>query len=179
VGSNETTRLDVRVVAATHRDLRAAVNHRTFRPDLYFRLSVVRITLPPLRDRPEDIPLLVHHFLRRMDARPEVAAELRRPEFIAGLLRASWPGNVRELRNFVERCVVFQQPMPLDDADRPAPATFAQARQRAIDDVERRYLAELMERNDGKAAAVAQQAGIGRAHLYRLLRKHRLLGQGR
>ena len=86
---------------------------------------------------------------------------------------------MRELRNFVERCVVFQQPMPLDDADRPAPATFAQARQRAIDDVERRYLAELMERNDGKAAAVAQQAGIGRAHLYRLLHKHRLLGQGR
>src|SRR5207244_9532893 len=96
LGADHVTRLDVRVVAATHRDLRAAVNHRTFRADLYFRLSVVRITLPPLRERPEDIPLLVDRLLQRMSASPEIAADLRRPEFLAGLLRASWPGNVRE-----------------------------------------------------------------------------------
>src|SRR5262249_39915768 len=108
VGANATTRLDVRVVAATHRDLRAAVNHHAFRADLYFRLSVVRIALPPLRERSEDIPLLVERLLQPMGARPEVLAALTAPDFIAGLQRASWPGNVRELRNFLERCVVFQ-----------------------------------------------------------------------
>src|SRR5207244_380769 len=173
LGADHVTRLDVRVVAATHRDLRAAVNHRTFRADLYFRLSVVRITLPPLRERPEDIPLLVDRLLQRMSASPEIAADLRRPEFLAGLLRASWPGNVRELRNFVERCVVFQKPLSLDDAQgpAPAPASFGEARQRAIDDFERRYLLELMVRSQGQVAAAAQQAGVGRAYLYRLLHK--------
>ena len=178
VGTNATARLDVRIVAATHRDLRAAVNHNTFRPDLYFRLSVVRIALPPLRDRPEDIPLLVERLLQRMGARPEAAAGLQRPDFLAGLMRASWPGNVRELRNFIERCLVLEQSLPLDETRQPAPAGFADARQRALAEFEPRYLRELMSRHEGKVAAAAQEAAIGRAHLYRLLHKHRLLGQG-
>jgi transcriptional regulator with GAF, ATPase, and Fis domain len=173
IGTNLTTRLDVRVIAATHRDLRAAVNHRSFRADLYFRLSVVRITMPPLRDRPEDIPLLVERFLQRMGAPPEFAADLRQPQFIAGLQRASWPGNVRELKNFLEQCIVFQKPLPLEE-HRTAPALFTEGRQRAIDEFERRYLQELMSRHGGKVAAAAQEAGIGRAYLYRLLHKHGL-----
>jgi DNA-binding NtrC family response regulator len=178
VGGNGTSRIDVRVIAATHRDLRQAVNHREFRADLYFRLSVVRITLPPLRERPDDIPLLAAHFLRRMGAKPEVAAALQRPEFIAGLLRASWPGNVRELRNFLERCVTLQEPQPLDDPQGAAvPAGFTEARQRAIDDFERRYLQESMTRAQGKVALAAQQSGVGRAYLYRLLNKHGLLAR--
>jgi len=172
VGSNSLTPVDVRVVAATHRDLRSAVNHGTFRADLYFRLSVVRIRLPPLRERADDIPTLVAHFVGRMGVKPDVAAELLRPEFIASLLRASWPGNVRELRNFIERCVVFQLPLPVEEPAAPAPASFAEARQRAIDEFERRFLEELMLRHDGKVSAAAQQAGIGRAYLYRLLHKH-------
>ncbi|HZR09821.1 MAG TPA: sigma 54-interacting transcriptional regulator [Myxococcales bacterium] len=174
VGSNSVTPIDVRVVAATHRDLRAAVNHGTFRSDLYFRLSVVRIRLPPLRERAEDIPALVAHFVGRMGVPGPVAAELMRPEFIASLVRASWPGNVRELRNFIERCAVFQQPMPLEEPATAAPATFPEARHRALDEFERRFLEQLMLRHDGKVAAAAQQAGIGRAHLYRLLHKHGL-----
>ncbi len=174
VGSNAFTPVDVRVVAATHRDLRAAVNHGTFRADLYFRLSVVRIRLPPLRERADDIPALVAHFVGRMGVPSQVAAELMRPEFIAGLSRASWPGNVRELRNFIERCAVFQQPLPLDEPAAAAPASFTGARRRALDEFERRYLEQLMLRHDGKVAAAAQQAGIGRAHLYRLLHKHGL-----
>src|SRR5437588_764793 len=96
VGTNQMARVDVRVIAATHRDLRSAVNRHTYREDLYFRLAVVRITLPPLRDRPEDIPLLVQRFLEQLGAQPEVADELRRPEFVAALQRHSWPGNVRQ-----------------------------------------------------------------------------------
>jgi DNA-binding NtrC family response regulator len=183
VGTNAMTPIDVRVVAATHRDLRAAVNRGTFRPDLYFRLSVVRIPLPPLRQRLQDIPLLVERLLERMGARPEVAAGLRTPEFLGSLQRASWPGNVRELRNFVERCIVFQQPLPLDEGGSEQPAaeapaadggSFADARQRAIDDFERRFVTGLLARHGGKVSAAAQEAGVGRAYLYRLMQKHRL-----
>jgi two-component system, NtrC family, response regulator GlrR len=176
VGSNQMSRVDVRLIAATHRDLRAAVNDHQYRADLYYRLSVVRITLPPLRERLEDIPLLVGRLLQRMGARPEVSAELQRPEFLAGLQRHSWPGNVRELRNFLERCTVFQQPMPLEgkEGGPGEPASFAEARQLSIDAFERGYLERLMASHDGKVAAAAQQAGMGRAHLYRLLHKHGL-----
>jgi two-component system, NtrC family, response regulator GlrR len=106
-----------------------------------------------------------------MGVRSDVAAELIQPEFIASLGRASWPGNVRELRNFIERCAVFQGPLPIDEPGPAGPATFPEARQRALDDFERRFVQELMSRHDGKVAAAAQQAGIGRAY-FRLLRKH-------
>jgi DNA-binding NtrC family response regulator len=110
-----------------------------------------------------------------MGANAEVAADLRQPEFVAGLQRATWPGNVRELRNFLEQCVVFQRPLPLEEALRAAaPTTFTEARQRAVDEFERRYLLELMSRHAGKVALAAQRAGIGRAYLYRLLHKHGL-----
>jgi two-component system response regulator GlrR len=182
IGESQMRKLDVRVIAATHRDLRSAVNRHDFRADLYFRLSVVRITLPPLRERPEDIPLLVPILLARLGARPEVIAELTRPEFVSALVRASWPGNVRELRNFLERCLVFQEPLPLDEAhgDRTAAVSFAEGRQRAIDDYERRSLLQLMAECQGRVAEVAQKAGLGRAQLYRLLHKHGLpTDQGR
>jgi DNA-binding NtrC family response regulator len=176
IGANTSTKLDVRVVAATHRDLRAAVNHHAFRADLYFRLSVVRIALPPLRERPEDIPLLVERLLQRMGARPDVVAALTAVDFVTGLQRATWPGNVRELRNFLERCVVFQERLPLDEPhrDAAAPRTYSEARQQAIDAFERGYLEKLMSHHGGKVAAAAQAAGVGRAHLYRLLHKHGL-----
>ncbi len=174
LGTNQMVRVDVRVIAATHKDLRAAVNRHLYRADLYFRLSVVRIELPPLRDRPEDIPLLVERFLQRLSARPEAAEELQRPEFLATLQRHSWPGNVRELRNYVERCLVFRQPLPLEGATTAtAPASFGEARHRAIDNFERHYLEQLLAAHAGKIAAAAQAAGVGRAHLYRLLHKHK------
>src|SRR2546425_94681 len=95
VGSNTFRPVDVRVIAAPHRDLRAEVNAGRFRHDLYFRLAVLRIALPPLRRRPEDIPVLVEKMLSQIRAAPEAIAPLRAPEFLAGLSRAAWPGNVR------------------------------------------------------------------------------------
>ncbi|MBS2021673.1 MAG: sigma-54-dependent Fis family transcriptional regulator [Deltaproteobacteria bacterium] len=179
IGTNQMTRLDVRVIAATHRDLRAAVNRGTCRADLYFRLSVVRITLPPLRERLEDLPLLVERLLSRLGAPEPVIDALMKPDFLAGLALQSWPGNVRELRNFLERCVVFREALPVD-ARSPAPApkpneTFAEARQRVLEQFEKTYLSELLARHDGKVAVAAQEASIGRTHLYRLLHRHGLL----
>ena len=111
VGSNGFRPVNVRVVAATNRDLRAEVNAGRFRSDLYFRLAVVRIELPSLRRRPEDIPMLVESFL----AHPSMegyAEKLMAPDFVAQLQRAAWPGNVRELKNYLERCVVFDEALP-------------------------------------------------------------------
>jgi DNA-binding NtrC family response regulator len=89
--------VDVRVIAATNRDLRAEVNAGRFRSDLYFRLAVVKITLPPLRQRPEDLPSLVNHILSRLGADSDQRKRLSDPDFLARLWRAAWPGNVREL----------------------------------------------------------------------------------
>jgi two-component system, NtrC family, response regulator GlrR len=103
VGSNRHAAVDVRVIAATHRDLRAEVNAGRFRSDLFFRLAVLKITLPPLRQRPEDIPDLVDATLKSLGADPAASALLKSPAFIAELQHATWPGNVRELRNHLER----------------------------------------------------------------------------
>src|SRR5262249_25608400 len=100
VGDDVTHKVDVRVVAATNRDLKAEVAAGRFRPDLYFRLAVVRIHVPSLRERAEDIPLLVHHFLGGSPKRPT-------PEVLELVQRYGWPGNVRELRNVIERVKAF------------------------------------------------------------------------
>jgi two-component system, NtrC family, response regulator GlrR len=179
VGTNQMERVDVRVVAATHRDLRAAVNRHAFRADLYFRLSVVRIPLPPLRERPDDVPLLSRHLLRRLGASPATAEALLRPALLRSLQLHSWPGNVRELRNYLERCLVFEQPLPLEgQASAATTSSFAQARQQAVDAFERQYLIQLVAAHGGKVAQAAQEAGVGRAHLYRLLHKHGLTARG-
>jgi len=194
IGANQYLPVDVRVVAATNRDLRAAINAGQFRPDLYFRLAVVRVALPPLRSRPDDIPVLVERILERLGTSPGDAAPLRAPDFLAGLARAAWPGNVRELRNYLERCVVFRQALPLGDDPPPAgeppdaagpPATdddqldvsgltFAEARRQALAGFERRYLGALLRAHGGRMVDAARAAGIDRVYLYKLLRRHGL-----
>ncbi|HLU65488.1 MAG TPA: sigma 54-interacting transcriptional regulator [Kofleriaceae bacterium] len=111
VGSNTFKPVNVRVIAATNRDLRAEVNAGRFRSDLYFRLAVVRIELPPLRRRPEDIPILVESFLSSPGLEDHTE-RFRAPEFLGQLQRAAWPGNVRELKNYLERCIVFDEAIP-------------------------------------------------------------------
>jgi DNA-binding NtrC family response regulator len=178
VGGNRTIPVDVRVVAATNRDLRAEVNAGRFRSDLYFRLAVVKVRLPSVRERPEDIPGLVEEFLRAMAPPAEAAARLRGAEFLADLVRHPWPGNVRELRNHLERCLVFQDagrlPEPEHAAPAPGSSPYADARRRALDEWERSYLDGLLRRFPGKVAQAAAAAGLDRAYLYKLLRKHGL-----
>ncbi|HLL55608.1 MAG TPA: sigma 54-interacting transcriptional regulator [Myxococcaceae bacterium] len=181
VGSNTFQPVDVRVVAATNQDLRAQVNAGTFRSDLFFRLAVVRIPLPSLRLRPEDLPVVAEQVLSSLGVDAQRRAALLTPEFLARLQQSAWPGNVRELRNYLERCLVFEDAVLLPDDSPPAqsgggavdPAIpYADARRRAIDDFERRYVEALLERHKGKVSQAATEAGMDRVYLYRLLRRH-------
>ena len=180
LGSNHYRTVDVRVIAATHRDLRGQVNAGKFRPDLYYRIAVVRALLPALRKRPEDIKFLAEHLLERMALKAPIASALREPSFLRRLERATWPGNVRELRNYLERCVVFEQPLPVGEEStvetRPpidASLAYAEARKRTLALFENDYISDLLERHQGDVTCAARAAGIDRAYLYRLIRRHR------
>ncbi len=175
LGAVQPQQVDVRIVAATNRDLHADVNAGRFRADLFFRLAVLEIVLPPLRERPDDLPLLVDAFLRTsgLDDKPEAAA-LRDETMITQLARHDWPGNVRELRNYLERCLVapaevapgsgWEAPPPIDTARKLAAVRDAHGRY-----VERRYIVELLERCGGNVSAAARAAGVDRAHFYRIM----------
>jgi DNA-binding NtrC family response regulator len=177
VGSNVHVPTDVRVITATHRDLRVEVNAARFRSDLFFRLAVVKILVPALRNRPEDVPLLVERLISAgRHTGPGVDA-LRDPARLAELARAPWPGNVRELRNYVERCVFYRDAPPLKDEPVVPAATvdidrpLTDARRDAVDAFERAYLTRLLARHDGRMKETAEAAGVNRVHLYKLLRR--------
>ncbi len=168
VGRTAHTPVDVRIIAATNRELRAEVNTHRFRSDLYYRLAVITVRLPPLRERAEDLAMLVEHILAASGsaARPE-AAMVRRPEFLAQLAGHPWPGNVRELRNHVERCLALRAIEPLVAAV-PAPTPANDLRD-AREGWERRYLEELLARHGNNVSAAARSANIDRKYLYKLL----------
>jgi transcriptional regulator with GAF, ATPase, and Fis domain len=181
VGGSTPIHCNIRVIAATNRDLRAEVNRGTFRADLYYRLAVVRIALPPLRDRHSDMSLLVAHLLSRIGASPAATAELTAPDYVAELAAAKWPGNVRELRNHLEQCAVFGERRAPNAIAPPHPATtvdaglpYEVARRQAIDAFERDYVTALLARTGDNVAAAAREAGVNRAYLHKLLRRHGL-----
>ena len=182
VGGNELIEVDVRVIAATNRDLEKAVAEGSFREDLYYRLNVIRVTLPPLRERREDIPLLVEHFLERLEA--EMKRRIRvSPEAMATLLAHAWPGNVRELRNVLERGAVVAQGevvKPADLALEPAPARQgeAAAEPASLEEVERRHIAEVLGYSAGNISQAARLLGIDRVTLYNKIRKYQLRRDG-
>ncbi|HKE18422.1 MAG TPA: sigma 54-interacting transcriptional regulator [Kofleriaceae bacterium] len=180
IGGTGAIPVDVRLIAATNRDLRSEINASRFRPDLYFRLAVVRVELPPLRRRPEDIALLAGDLLSRLGAEPERVASLLDDAMVARLTRFAWRGNIRELRNYLERSLVFED-LPLQEGTAPRTAMvfdarlpFSDARSRAIAEFERNYLTELLDRHGGRVAEAAAAAGIDRTYFYRLLRRHGL-----
>ncbi len=189
VGQSRYVPVDVRVIAATNRNLQSEVNSRRFRADLYYRLAVLEVRLPALRERPDDLPLLVEHILSGLGAaeRPE-ASVLRGEAALTDLMRHPWPGNVRELRNYVERCLALADRGPLSaappeadgfasgerESERPladaAPGgNLRSARQTWLREFEKRYLEELLAQNGGNVSAAARSAGIDRKYLYRLL----------
>jgi two-component system, NtrC family, response regulator GlrR len=181
VGSTRRVDVDVRLVAATNQDLKALVNTRRFRPDLYYRLAVVDVRLPPLRERLEDVPLLVEHFLAQLGAPPAAAAALRDPEHLAFLGQHAWPGNVRELRNHVEQALALGARAELDPSGASAgpPAIdvrvpLRRARERWLDHFERRYLAELLQAHGNNVTAAARAADLDRVHFHRLLSRYGL-----
>jgi DNA-binding NtrC family response regulator len=178
VGGSQSISVDVRVLAATHRDLRAEVNAGRFRADLYYRLAVAKILVPPLRERPDDIEPLVAHFVQRLTG----VAELGPLAPALDQLKAHpWSGNVRELRNVVEAALVMGEldlgtgaPRPTSTAAPGAIDTYRDARAAALTRFEVDYLKTLIERADGNASEAARIARMDRPYLLTLLRKHGL-----
>jgi DNA-binding NtrC family response regulator len=187
VGGRDEIPIDLRIISATHRDLRSEVNSSRFRLDLYYRLAVVLVNVPPLRERREDIPLLVEHFLREAGHEGPVS-DVFPPEEIARLLSHDWPGNVRELRNVVEAALVVGPPQgfgpastndPLGGAsDEPFAALYGapykDARRTVLDRFERDYLAALLARTGGNVRQAAREAKMDRSYLIELLKRHDL-----
>jgi len=176
VGSDEPVPVNLRLVAATNQDLAARIREGRFREDLYYRLAVIPLPLPPLRERREDIPLLAEHFLRRAAAALGKAVQGFEPEAMAALLRHPWPGNVRELENVVERAVtltrgdaVSPEALLLDVSLAPAPsAVFAQmARRPTLDELTAEYVALILREAGGDKAKAAEILGVSKRTLYR------------
>jgi DNA-binding NtrC family response regulator len=183
LGETHTRKVDVRVIAATNRKLEREINHGRFREDLYFRLSVVTLRVPALRERLEDIPMLVNVFLGTLNAHESL--RLFTPEIVADMQRYEWPGNVRELRNYIERTVVLESASPASGrrpgtTPPPSPADapvdletpFSLAKEQSVSDFERRYLGALLAWSGGNISKAARQAGMDRMYLHRLVTKH-------
>lgn len=177
LGSDASQKIDVRLIAATHRDLGAEVAAGRFRADLFYRLNVVPIALPPLRERREDIPLLVQHVLPRLAHRHARQIHDVEDGLMEWLRKQSWPGNVRELENTLERLIVLNRDGVLrlpSDARTPFLLPYHDEKRQILDDFERRYLTDALRLYHGKLNEVAQRSGISQRQLYNLLRKHNL-----
>jgi two-component system response regulator AtoC len=193
VGGSVEIPVDVRIVAASNRPLERQVDEAKFRADLYYRLNVVEIMVPPLRERPEDIPVLVRHFARLFARQYGVAVRELSPEVEALLIGYPWPGNVRELRNTIERAYVMGRGPEIQLGDLPLglrhPALedlrthtalhklpFREAKRKTVDHFERTYLTRALARSRGNVSRAARRAGMPRQVLQRLLQRHDLKG---
>jgi transcriptional regulator with PAS, ATPase and Fis domain len=176
LGSTKARPIDVRVVAATHRKLERMVSEGTFRADLYYRLAVIKVQVPALRHRREDILPLARHFLAEL--KPDLDPEALLSDAVCATLTAyAWPGNVRELRNVIQRLVLVGE-LDTRVRERPAaPPSYDVARREAIDAFERDYCRTLLAHTNEVVARAAEHAGISRQMLHRLLRKHDLRGE--
>ncbi|MCB1215446.1 MAG: sigma-54-dependent Fis family transcriptional regulator, partial [Deltaproteobacteria bacterium] len=195
VGGNERIPLDIRVVCATNRDLKSEVEAGNFRQDLYYRLSVVKVNLPPLRERFEDIPLIIEkllqHSLYNKNSDDSLKVNRVEDEALKMLTRYQWPGNVRELANVVERVVsmadsntvdqsllsfVFQeienQVEPTERLTIDTNLPFKEAKQKVVELFEKDYLEELLKKNDFNVSKASREAKIDRKHLRNLLKKY-------
>jgi DNA-binding NtrC family response regulator len=181
VGGTRIIKIDVRVIAATNRDLKKAVEEGTFREDLYYRLNVVPITLPDLKDRQEDIPLLANHFVQKFAQESNPAIREISKEAMAVLMSHAWPGNVRELENVIERAVtlghgpaVLSTDLPPHLAGGANPLERALTREATLEDLERDYIAMILQRTKGHQIRAATILGIDRRTLYRKIRRYGL-----
>jgi two-component system nitrogen regulation response regulator NtrX len=183
VGGKDTVKVDVRVIAASNRDLHGLIRDGRFREDLFYRLSVIPIEVPPLRARIEDIPLLVDHFIRIFSAENGKRIKSLSGEALAYFLAYDWPGNVRELRNMVERLVIMAPRDVIEADDLPAPlrpkerwSEAGEPRERTLrearDGFERAYILAELRANDWNMTRTAERLGIERSHLYRKIKAY-------
>jgi DNA-binding NtrC family response regulator len=186
VGSHERIPVDIRILAATNRDLRREVNRGAFRSDLWYRLTTVRLVIPPLRERREDIPLLVSHFYRQMAPDPSAHPPA---ELLTALQSGDWQGNVRELESAVERALLTDDPETWEELLRTGRGgsvwgfdpglSFRSAKDRAMSAWEAQYLHQLVAHADGNVSLAARAARMDRSHLRALLRRHGIPVRGR
>ncbi|MDK2970496.1 MAG: hypothetical protein PWP23_251 [Candidatus Sumerlaeota bacterium] len=187
IGGREQIDVNIRVVAATNRDLAEEVRAMNFRSDLYYRLNVITLRLPPLRERPEDIILLAHHFLRAFANDHHLPAMTLAPETQEVLRRYPWPGNVRELQNAMEHAgtlagdtLIRVEDLPSDlhgyasGTGRRREADFFEEKDRMVGDFEREYLINLLAENSFNISRAAQAAGCHRRTLYRMIHRHKI-----
>jgi two-component system response regulator HydG len=195
VGANDTTKVDVRVIAASNIDLSKAKEQGKFREDLFYRLNVISIVLPPLRDRPEDVPLLAQHFLKLYADKMGKSVTGISPAAMEALTINRWVGNVRELENVMERAVVLTSNEMVDVDDLPpgfrdapkgggevevfslAHLPYAQAKRLAMRAFERRYLSALLEKSNNNVSSAARAAGVDRSNFRRLLKQYEVGGR--
>ena len=178
VGGNRTLKVDVRILAATNQDLEAKVKAGSFREDLYYRLNVVSILLPALRERVEDLPLLIEHFLAAAATRLKRAPRPLAPDAYRALCAHEWKGNVRELEHAIEQAVALASGSEIALGDLPAsvrgissdgaadpPGSFREAKQQAVERFERQFIHEALARHHGNISKAAEDMGMYRQHL--------------
>jgi transcriptional regulator with PAS, ATPase and Fis domain len=185
VGATEPRHVDVRVISATNKDLKELVDRGNFREDLYYRLNLIKITLPSLRERKEDIPLLVRHFIKTISAERGKRVDGLSDEALSIIMRHHWPGNIRELRNVIERAVILTRSKGITPEDLPdeilrkdrrdehlasEPMTYEQAKRQ----FQREYLGRLLKEHKGNVTRAARQAGMGRSTFQYLLKRHKI-----
>jgi two-component system nitrogen regulation response regulator NtrX len=185
VGGKETLRVDVRVLAASNQNLQEQIALNRFREDLFYRLAVIPIEVPPLRQRQEDMPLLVEHFIRLFSGENAKRPKTMSVEALAYFLAYDWPGNIRELRNMVERLVIMTPgdvigpealPPPLRPRDAAAPGADESQKEKTLKEAreafERAYILSELRVLDWNMTRTAQKLGIERSHLYRKLKTY-------
>jgi transcriptional regulator with PAS, ATPase and Fis domain len=182
IGSSKPIKVDVRILAATNEDLAEAVRNGKFREDLFYRLSVVPIHLPSLRERKEDIPLLVEHFLRKYNKKAKKNIEGVSPRAIKALTEYGWPGNIRELENTIERAVVLSKSNGIDMEDLMYHGISASTglagsvggKYRTLEEIEKEYIKSVLQAQFGNKSRAASVLGIDRKTLWAKIKKYKI-----
>ena len=175
LGSTKIVKVDVRIITATNRDLQAAIAQGQFREDLFYRLNIVPVHIPPLRERKEDIPLLANHFLKKFTT--EYGKDIKEisPLALQKLVGHDWPGNIRELENKIQQTVVVATTdvIQADDVDLPGELhSFKQEKLKLVSEFERNYITKLLTLNEGNISRAAKQAAMDRKNFWQLMKKH-------
>ncbi|HPD60610.1 MAG TPA: sigma-54 dependent transcriptional regulator, partial [Thermodesulfobacteriota bacterium] len=181
VGSEKTLKVDVRIIAATNQDLKQAIIRKTFREDLYYRLNVFPIHIPPLRERKEDIPLLANHFLQKYNKKRKVPVTQVAPETIQFLMSYDWPGNARELENAIERALILEdgdtllpRNFPWIDVLRATKPLSFHPKSYHLEEIEKQHILMVLNETKGHKGKAASLLGIDRKTLYSKIKKYEL-----
>ena len=177
VGGNELIKVDVRVISATNKDMKKAIAHEQFREDLYYRLNVVTVELPPLRERKEDIPLLARHFLKKFTLENQKEIIDFSPKATDFLLKYEWPGNVRELENAIERAVILAKNPYVDMADLPQGSSalaYSSPPDKSLEEIDKNHILNVINETGGNYTKAAKILGVSRVTLYNKIRAYGL-----